>query len=284
MVNLEIAISETTYAESAKTAGSACLARARTQGQFKGGVTEPTSDVPDHTVGIAGANFNTTIADDETVSAWDAFAGSLYAADENSSDQDLLQLLLSSVLPADQADSLSGDLLAEFGSLPSILHADSTRLGDCGNIDRETLALLKSLRVVAGRLARAEISNRPVLDNHEALVNYLRVTMAHQRVEQFRVLFLDPGGELITDEVQHRGTIDHTPMYPREVAKRALELDASSIIIAHNHPSNNPAPSAADITMTNQLKQTLKMLGITLSDHVVICRRGHSSFRNLGLL
>ncbi len=284
MVDFGISISETAYAKTANTTGSAFLVRARTRGQLDEGVTEPTSNEPNHVVGIAGASSNTTTADGGSVSAWDTFAGSLYAANENSSDQDLLQLLLSSVLPADQADTLSGDLLAEFGNLPSILHADAARLGDCGNIDRETLALLKSLRVVAGRLARAEISNRPVLDNHEAMVKYLRVTMAHQRVEQFRVLFLDAGGELITDEVQHRGTIDHTPMYPREVAKRALELDASSIIIAHNHPSNHPAPSKADITMTNQLNQTLKMLGITLSDHVVICRRGHSSFRDLGLL
>jgi len=214
----------------------------------------------------------------------ETFSGSLYSADEHSSDQDLLHLLLSTLLPEDQADTLSGALLTEFGTLPHILHADATRLGGCDGVDRGTLALLKSLRVVAGRLAREEISTRPVLENRAALVGYLRVTMAHQRVEQFRVLFLDAGNELIADEVQHRGTIDHTPMYPREVVKRALELDAISIIISHNHPSNDPSPSKADIAMTTQLKQTLEMVGITLSDHVIICRGGHSSFRDLGLL
>ena len=137
-------------------------------------------------------------------------------------------------------------------------------------------------RVLAWR--GEEISARPIVDSWDKLIAYLRTAMAHETVEQFRILFLDRCNVVIADEVQHRGTIDHTPAYPREVVKRALALDASAIIMVHNHPSNHPVPSKADIEMTRTVRQIVDSLGIVLHDHIVISRRGHTSFRQMGLL
>jgi DNA repair protein RadC len=134
------------------------------------------------------------------------------------------------------------------------------------------------------RLAREEVSERPALDNWDKLVDYLRTTMAHRMVEQFRLLFLDRRNVLIADEVQSQGTIDHTPLYPREVVKRALALDCSALVMVHNHPSNHPAPSKPDIEMTKKVRDALDRVGIVLHDHLIISKRGHTSFRQMGLL
>lgn len=158
------------------------------------------------------------------------------------------------------------------------------QLKEAANIGPEIIDFLKVVRAAGTRLAREEISNRPIIDAWDKLIKYLRTTMAHQPIEQFRLMFLDRRNVLIADEVQHRGTIDHTPVYPREVAKRALELDASAIVMVHNHPSNHPAPSKPDIEMTKVIRDTLDRLGIVLHDHIIISRRGHTSFRAMGLL
>jgi DNA repair protein RadC len=144
--------------------------------------------------------------------------------------------------------------------------------------------LFKALRISAARLIREDLTERPVLDSWDKLVDYLRAAMAHKMIEQFRLLFLDRRNVLIADEVQHEGSIDHTPVYPREVVKRALALDASALVMVHNHPSNHPQPSKPDIDMTRQVRDALDRVGVVLHDHLIISRRGHTSFRQMGLL
>ena len=146
------------------------------------------------------------------------------------------------------------------------------------------MTLLRLVREIACRMARAEVRCRPVLGNWRALIDYLQTAMAHEQVEQFRVLFLDRKNTLIADEVHQRGTVDHTPVYPREVMKRALILNASALIVVHNHPSGNPKPSREDIEMTRQLKEAASAFEIALHDHVVIGHGTRASFRSLGLI
>lgn len=174
-------------------------------------------------------------------------------------------------------------LLEHFPSMGHVLSAEPSQLRALGLTERD-VALLRLVRETACHLARAEIRARPVLGNWHALIAYLQMSMACEQIEQFRVLFLDRKNNLIADEVQQRGTVDHTPVYPREVAKRALILNASALIVAHNHPSGDPKPSRDDIEMTRQLKATVDILEIALHDHVVIGHGKHASFRSLGLL
>ncbi len=144
--------------------------------------------------------------------------------------------------------------------------------------------MLRRVREIACRMARADVRARPVLGNWPALLAYLQTAMAYEQIEQFRILFLDRKNHLIADEVQQRGTVNHTPVYPREVLKRALILNASALIVAHNHPSGDPKPSREDIEMTRDLKAAAKALEVELHDHVVIGHGTHASFRSLGLL
>ena len=147
-----------------------------------------------------------------------------------------------------------------------------------------SIAALKLVPEAARRLALEEASERPVIASWDKLIAYCRIAMGHERVEQFRLLFLDKKNRLIADELQQRGTVDHTPVYPREVVKRALELGASALILVHNHPSGDPTPSKADIQMTREVQDAAEKLGIAVHDHVVIGRGGHNSFKSLGLL
>jgi DNA repair protein RadC len=151
-------------------------------------------------------------------------------------------------------------------------------------MDRFTITLFKALRIFGARLVREDLTERPALDDWDKLIAYLRAAMAHRMIEQFRLLFLDRRNVLIADEVQHEGSIDHTPVYPREVVKRALALDASALVMVHNHPSNHPQPSKPDIEMTRQVREALEKVGVVLHDHLIMSRRGHTSFRQLGLL
>ncbi|MFO1152484.1 MAG: DNA repair protein RadC [Rhodospirillales bacterium] len=199
------------------------------------------------------------------------------------SDEDLLAVLLSYLNSSNPRD-LATQLLTRFETFGSVVSARETQIIDAAPGGAEIIDFFKVIRAAGTRMAREEISNRPLLDEWEKLVTYLRTAMAHETVEQFRVLFLDRRNVLIADEVQHRGTIDHTPLYPREVVRRALELDASAIIMVHNHPSNHPAPSKPDITMTRTVRDALERLGIVLHDHIIVSRRGHTSFRRMGLL
>ena len=199
-------------------------------------------------------------------------------------DYELLELLLFFSIPRIDTKLLAKGLLKEFGSIGKVIHAAADRLGNYEPINHHTVTLFKAVRVIAARLAREDMEEGPILTKWNKLITYLRASMAHRTIEQFRVLFLDRRNVLIADEVQNEGSIDHTPVYPRQVVKRALALDASALIMVHNHPSNHPAPSPADIEMTRLVKQALEGVGIVLHDHVIISRKGHTSFRQMRLL
>lgn len=217
--------------------------------------------------------------------AWQVLCSQLLTANEEAlPDEDLLALLLSYLKSGINSRQLATQLIRRFETFGNVVSARSAQIAGAAQIGPEIIEFFKVVRAAGTRLAREEIGNRPVLDAWDKLVNYLRSAMAHQPVEQFRVLFLDRRNVLIADEMLHRGTIDHTPVYPREVARRSLELDASAVIMVHNHPSNHPAPSKADIEMTRIVRDTLAALGIVLHDHIIVSRRGHSSFRAMGLL
>ena len=216
---------------------------------------------------------------------WKEICSRLLAVSDGAvSDLDLLSLLLSHLGTTVNARRLAKTLLARFGSFAGVIAARPGQVADAAEVPQAVLDFFGLVRAAGTRLAREEVSARPVFDAWDKLIAYLRTTMAHQMVEQFRVLFLDRMNVLIADEVQHTGTIDHTPVYPREVARRALELDACAIIMVHNHPSNHPAPSKADIEMTRIIEETMGNLNVVLHDHIIVSRRGHSSFRSMGLL
>ena len=216
---------------------------------------------------------------------WQLLCSELLSVNEEAmSDEDLLAVLLSYLNSTVNSRSLATQLITRFETFGNVVSARSTQIAGAAQIEPDIIDFFRVIRAAGTRMAREEISNRPVLDAWDKLLTYLRTVMAHQPVEQFRVLFLDRRNVLIADEVQHRGTIDHTPVYPREVARRALELDASAIVMAHNHPSNHPAPSKADVEMTRIVRDAIERLGIVLHDHIIVSRRGHTSFRAMGLL
>ena len=199
-------------------------------------------------------------------------------------DYELLELLLFFAVRRADTKPLAKQLLARFGSLAGVVNASTEQLGEFEGMNHYIITLFKAVRLMAARIVRADLTERPLLDNWDALIAYLRASMAHRMVEQFRLLFLDRRNCLIADEVQQQGTIDHTPLYTREVVKRSLALDASAVVMVHNHPSNHPAPSKPDIEMTKQVRDALDRVGIVLHDHLIMSRRGHSSFRQMGLL
>ncbi len=208
----------------------------------------------------------------------------LAGGDNGLPDYELLELLLFFSIAKIDTKPLAKQLLGRFGSLAGVVNASAEQLAEFERVDHFTITLFKALRIFAARLVREDLSERPVLDNWDKLVAYLRAAMAHRMIEQFRLLFLDRRNVLIADEVQHEGSIDHTPVYPREVVKRALALDASALVMVHNHPSNHPQPSKPDIEMTRQVRDALDKVGIVLHDHLIISRRGQTSLRQLGLL
>jgi DNA repair protein RadC len=198
---------------------------------------------------------------------------------EDASEQDLLAALLTS----SHAGAGASALLRTFPSIGHVITAEPSQLRAFG-LDEHDIAVIRLVREIACRMARAEVRCRPVLSNWQALIAYLRTAMAYEQIEQFRILFLDRKNNLIADEVQRRGTVNHTPVYPREVMKRALILNASAFIVVHNHPSGDPKPSRDDIETTRELKAAADALEIELHDHVVIGHGKHASFRSLGLL
>ena len=179
---------------------------------------------------------------------------------------------------------LAKSMLKRFGAFGDVLNAEPARLKEFEGVGDVTVAALKSVQAAALRLARSQVLKRPVLSSWSALIDYCTASMSFSRKEQFRVLFLDRKNSLIADEVQQEGTVDHTPVYPREVVKRALELGASAIIMVHNHPSGDPTPSTADLEMTRRVADAGNKPGISVHDHVVIGRGRHASFKSLGLL
>ena len=198
-------------------------------------------------------------------------------------DYELLELLLFYSIERIDTKPLAKRLLDRFGTLGDVFAAEPVQLREF-DIDQRTLVLFKASREAGRRLAERKVKDMPVLTNWQQLLDYCHAALAHEKTEQFRILFLDRKNVLIADEIQQRGTIDHTPVYPREVVKRALALNAAALILVHNHPSGDPKPSRDDIEMTREVKAAAEALGIAIHDHLVIGRKGHASFQSLGLL
>ena len=199
-------------------------------------------------------------------------------------DYELLELILFRAIPRRDVKPLAKALLKRFGSFADVLAAPEPRLAEVEGMTVTVATELKLVHAAALRIGRAAIARRPVLTSWIALLDYCRTAMAFAEREQFRVLYLDRKNALIADELQGEGTVDHTPVYPREVVKRALELSATAVILVHNHPSGDPTPSRPDILMTQQIVDIAKPLGILVHDHIIVGREGHASFRALKLI
>lgn len=208
-------------------------------------------------------------------------------------DYELLELFLFRSLPRGDVKPIAKALLVRFGSLAAVLAAPVEDLktvqttdsrGRRNGIGGETALDLAALHEVARRIALDEPGKRPVISSWTALLAYVRMALQHEPREQFRVLYLDNRNQLILDEIQNRGTVDHAPVYPREVVRRALELSAKAMILVHNHPSGDPTPSRADIEMTRQVIEAARVLGLEVHDHLVVGRDGVASFKQLGLM
>ncbi|MBR0653000.1 JAB domain-containing protein [Roseomonas terrae] len=199
-------------------------------------------------------------------------------------DHELLEMVLFLALPRRDTKPIARALLTRFGSFANAVSAPLTALREIEGLGDAGAAALRVVQGAALRLARAEVMDRPVLNNWDRLLAYLAAALSREKVEQFRVLFLDTRNRLIADEAQARGTVNHTPVYPREVVRRALELQATALILVHNHPSGDPAPSRADLDMTQEVKAAASALGIVLHDHLIVGNGRHFSFRREGLL
>lgn len=202
---------------------------------------------------------------------------------ESLPDYELLEILLFSGNPRGDVKPLAKTLIATFGNLARVISASPEALIKIPGMGETNSATLLAVREASLRLLKDEVKKQPVIQNWKALLEYCRASMGYNQTEQFRILFLDKKNRLIADELQQRGTVDHTPVYPREVVRRTLELAASSIILVHNHPSGDPTPSKADIEMTQKIAQALAAVGCTLHDHVVVGSRGHFSFAAHGM-
>jgi DNA repair protein RadC len=202
----------------------------------------------------------------------------------NLADYELLEMLLFFAFKKGDTKPLAKGLINRFGSFANVLSAPAQGLLDTPSLGPHSVTALKLVQEAATRLARAEVMDKPVLSNWDRLIDYLTAVMAREKVEQFRILFLDPKNRLIADEAQARGTVNHTPVYPREVVKRALELHATAIILVHNHSSGDPTPSRADVEMTEEIREACGVLGVVLHDHVIIGNGAWLSFRKEGLI
>ena len=208
----------------------------------------------------------------------------LDAGPEALADYELLELLLFFAVLRRDTKPIARALVDRFGSFANVLAATPAQLLEVKDVGDSVVAVIKAAQASALRLLRAEVREAPVLNNWDRLTGYLTAVMAREPIEQFRVLYLDTRNRLIADEAQARGTVNHTPVYPREVVKRALELGATALILAHNHPSGDPTPSRADIEMTQEVKAAATVLGIVLHDHLIIGNGRQLSFRREGLL
>jgi DNA repair protein RadC len=203
---------------------------------------------------------------------------------EGMPDYEILELLLMTALPQRDVKPLAKDLIARFESLAGVLSASPDELMTIPGIKETACSAMKVVQVAAVRLSKAVLLEKPIIGGWDRLIDYCRTTMGHDKVESFRILFLDRKNRLIGDEAQQKGTIDHTPVYPREIVKRALDLGASAMILVHNHPSGDVTPSKDDIEMTKRIRESAEKLGISLFDHVIVSKSGETSFKALGLL
>jgi DNA repair protein RadC len=199
-------------------------------------------------------------------------------------DYELLELILFRAIPRRDVKPLAKALLAKFGSLAEAISAPKERLAEVKGLGDAAIAEIKIVQAAATRLARGQVKERAVLSSWSSVLDYCRTVMAYREREEFRVLFLDKRNRLIADECQQVGTVDHTPVYPREVVKRALELSATALILVHNHPSGDPTPSRADVQMTQAIIDVAKPLGIAVHDHIVVGKDGHASLKALKLM
>jgi DNA repair protein RadC len=206
------------------------------------------------------------------------------AGPEALSDYELLELILFRALPRRDVKPIAKKLIATFGSFAEAIAAPAARLAEIDGIGDTTALDLKILHAAATRLIRGEVSKRPLLSSWSSVIDYCRTAQAFAEKEEFRILFLDKRNALIADEKQQTGTVDHTPVYPREVVKRALELNATAVILVHNHPSGDPTPSRADIQMTQSIVEIARPLGIDVHDHIIVGKDGHASFKGLRLI
>jgi DNA repair protein RadC len=199
-------------------------------------------------------------------------------------DYELIELVLFRAVPRRDTKPLAKAILARFGTFAEAMNAPDELLKEVPGLGEAAITEIKLVRAAALRLVRGEVLERPVLASWSQVLDYCRASMGFEPREQFRILFLDKRNQIIADEVQQEGTVDHTPVYVREVVKRALELSATAIVLVHNHPSGDPTPSRADIEMTKQIVQSAKNLGIVVHDPIIVGKQGHASFRGLGLI
>lgn len=203
---------------------------------------------------------------------------------EHIPDYELLELILFSARPRGDVKPLAKRLLKEFGSFSKVMFAEEAALRTIDEVGDATIAALKTIRIAASRMIKSEIADQPVIQSWSALMDYCTLVMGNNKIEEFRVLFLNHRHALIADEVMQRGTINHTPVYPREIIKRALEHSAAAIILLHNHPSGDATPSKADIDITKKIIEAANTVSITVHDHVIISQGGHYSFKSFGLI
>jgi len=199
-------------------------------------------------------------------------------------DYELLEMVLFSAVPRGDMKPLAKELLEKFGSFAEVIHAPEARLAEVKGVGDAIITEIRLIAATASRIAKGALKQRTVLSSGTAVIDYCRTAMAFAEKEQFRILFLDKKNQLIADEVQQTGTVDHTPVYPREVVKRALELSATAIILVHNHPSGDPTPSNADVQMTRQIVDIAKPLGIAIHDHIIVGRNGHATLKGMKLI
>lgn len=208
----------------------------------------------------------------------------LRAGREALHDYELLELILFRSIPRRDVKPLAKRLIADFGSVAEVLGAPLTRLRTTDGIGEATALDLKLVEAAGRELAKGAVNKRMVLNSWAAVIEYCRASMAFETREVFRILFLDKRNALIADEIQQTGTVDHTPVYPREVVKRALEVSATAVILVHNHPSGDPTASQADIAMTRQIMEAGKPLGIDVHDHIIVGKNGHTSMKGQALI
>ncbi len=199
-------------------------------------------------------------------------------------DYELLEMILFAAIPRRDVKPLAKTLLAQFGGIAGVLACDIETLKRVKGLSESSAVLLKTVHALTQRMLIGDVGKKPVLGSWQKLLDYCHVAMAHEKREHFRVLFLNRKNQLIADEVQQVGTVDHAPVYPREIVKRALELGATAMILVHNHPSGDPTPSDSDLAMTEEIIRAARALDLMVHDHLIISKNGHSSFKSLGLL
>jgi DNA repair protein RadC len=200
------------------------------------------------------------------------------------SDYELLEMVLFRAIQRRDVKPLAKSLIGRFGSFAEVVHAPEPRLREIAGLGEAAITEIKLIAAAASRVARGQLKARTMLSSWQTVIDYCRTAMAFADKEQFRILFLDKRNQLISDELQQVGTVDHTPVYPREVIKRALELSATAIILVHNHPSGDPTPSQADIQMTKAIVDIADPLGIVVHDHIIVGKNGHASLKGLKLI